>query len=125
MNIKKIIKKILKLQNDDIIKYLDSPQENLIFSNVNIEVRNSSPNKKRLKIGCDSSVNCSMIFETEEGYISIGNRVFMGGGHLFVVPQLKLMIMFRLHGIACSMTIMHIVLIIKREEKILMFFLKM
>lgn len=78
MDIIKIIKSILKIGDSSVSNYLDSPLGHLKYSNIKIDIRNFVKRKKYFKIGCYSSVNTNFVFETGEGYIDIGSRIFIG-----------------------------------------------
>lgn len=73
----KLFKKNQTASNENI-QYFDNPPENLALSNIHLDVRNPLPNKKYIRVGKNSSVNATCIFETPDGFIDIKDRVFMG-----------------------------------------------
>lgn len=60
--------------------YIDLAEESIYGSNFDIDLKNPTKGKKYLKIGNNSVINARFIFETENGYISVGDRVYIGGG---------------------------------------------
>lgn len=60
--------------------YIDLAEQSIYGSNFDIDLRNPISGRKYLKIGNNSVVNARFIFETESGYISVGDRVHIGGG---------------------------------------------
>lgn len=36
--------------------------------------------KQRISIGCDCVLGCTFVFESDQGFVSIGDRSFIGGG---------------------------------------------
>lgn len=60
--------------------YIDLAEQSIYGPNFDIDLRNPISGRKYLKIGNNSLVNARFIFETESGYISVGDRVHIGGG---------------------------------------------
>ncbi len=83
MYLKKIIRKLLrkesKKDNLNNLQYFDNSEEDLSLSNITLDLRDPIYQRKYVKLGTDSSVNANLIFETQEGFVSIGNRTFIGG----------------------------------------------
>lgn len=49
-----------------------------LFENFNLRITNPIKNKKYLKIGEGSILNCDIIFETEKGSVEVGNNSYIG-----------------------------------------------
>lgn len=60
---------------------LEVSEKAIILNSFNIDVRVHSV-KKRIKIGNDSMVGCSFVFESPQGYVFIGERTYVGGATL-------------------------------------------
>ncbi len=56
----------------------------------NIEIRNGSNNNIRFTVGDNSIVNGNYIFEKETGKITIGSRVFIGGGMFICIENIEI-----------------------------------
>lgn len=67
-----------KCYTNDVIWY-DNPADNLLLSEISLDLRNPVAGKKYISLGKDSSVNLSCIFESKTGFIKIADRVFIGG----------------------------------------------
>jgi acetyltransferase-like isoleucine patch superfamily enzyme len=52
----------------------------IFLPSFNLDLRNPAANKKYLKIGNDCMIGSNFIFETGEGEVVMGERVFLGGG---------------------------------------------
>lgn len=50
------------------------------FDNFRLTIAQAEPGKKYLTVGDDSILNCKIIFETSEGKVTVGDKVFIGGG---------------------------------------------
>ncbi|MCP9751942.1 acyltransferase [Ferruginibacter sp. HRS2-29] len=60
-------------------------------SGINISVRNAQdPNQKLLKIGNDSMVTGTFVFELPTGKINIGDRTFIGGGTFISINEINI-----------------------------------
>ncbi|MFY0253347.1 acyltransferase [Chitinophaga sp. 30R24] len=56
--------------------------DSIFFDNFHLDVRVPVAGKKFLKVGKDSVLNCEVIFESGEGKVVVGDRVFIGGGQI-------------------------------------------
>ena len=91
--LKKIYRKIFKCKKNDSVpslQYFDNPPENLCFSNINLDMRNPIAGRKYVSIGKDCSVNATCIFETQEGFVKIADRVFVGGGTIICRSSIQI-----------------------------------
>lgn len=52
----------------------------IILPGFSLDFRNRKPHKKYLSIGNDCMIGANFIFESSEGEITIGDRVYLGGG---------------------------------------------
>lgn len=64
--------------------------DNTITKNINVDIRKKNINKVYLKIGNDSVVKGSFIFENENGVISIGSDTFIGGGVFISIDEIRI-----------------------------------
>ncbi len=80
MNLLLKLFKFLTKDNNSKKQYIwfDNPKENLIMSDIHLDLRNPVQGKKYVSIGKNSSISASFIFESETGYIKIADRVFCG-----------------------------------------------
>lgn len=85
--ISRIIRLLVKRNKQE---YFACPKENLSHSNIVLDLRNPLSGKKYVHIGKDSSINATFTFETETGFVDIGNRVFMGGGTFICRSNIKI-----------------------------------
>ena len=78
-----------KAEFDHLI-YFDNSPANLNMSNITLDLRNPVPGRKYVSIGKDCSVNATCIFETQEGFVKIADRVFMGGGTIICRSSIQI-----------------------------------
>lgn len=64
--------------------------DNTITPQINVNLRKKIKNKIFLKIGNESVVNGNYIFENENGFISIGDRSFVGGGTFISINKIEI-----------------------------------
>lgn len=92
MTIKSLISKILNYQIS--ARKIDPTAvqigERTDISGATIDIRNKSGNALRFKAGNDSLINGNFYFETGEGQITIGDRVFIGGGTFISVDKIEI-----------------------------------
>lgn len=62
-----------------IIPYIDNYGGSILESNFGVDLRQPKKGKKYLSIGHEGVIGGQFIFETEEGYVQIGDRVHIGG----------------------------------------------
>lgn len=73
-----------------ISPYIDNYGNSLLESGFSVDLRQPRLGKKYLSIGSEGIIGGSFIFETEEGYISIGNRVHIGGSIFICRSQITI-----------------------------------
>lgn len=78
--IKKIYHKLFKRRLD--FEHIDAQKEDLRFSKIQLELRNSAK-RKFISVGKNCRVNGHFVFESDRGFVKIGNRCSMGG-ELFI-----------------------------------------
>lgn len=59
--------------------YFENNPERLKFSDINLDIRIPAKGRKYASIGEDCVINANFVFETDSGFVKIGNRVFVGG----------------------------------------------
>jgi galactoside O-acetyltransferase len=76
------LKKVVFPKVDVVKKYASHLEigNSIMMPGFNLDLRNPVREKKYLKLGNDCMINCSFVFESEDGEVSIGDRVFLGGG---------------------------------------------
>jgi len=79
--IKKIYHKLFKRRLD--FEHIDAQKEDLRFSKIQLELRNSAK-RKFISVGKNCRVNGHFVFESDRGFVKIGNRCSMGEGYSFV-----------------------------------------
>lgn len=84
MILSKKIKKIIRLAfgnrgSGSQIIFFDNDPSNLNNSSVKLDFRQGADQRKYFRLGHDSSVSVTAVFETRDGFIDIANRVFIGG----------------------------------------------
>lgn len=62
-----------------IIPYIDNYGGSILDSGFGVDLRQPKKGKKYLSIGSEGVIGGRFIFETEEGYVQIGDRVHIGG----------------------------------------------
>lgn len=62
-----------------IIPYIDNYGGSILESSFGVDLRQPKKGKKYLSIGYEGVIGGQFIFETEEGYVQIGDRVHIGG----------------------------------------------
>ncbi len=83
--LKKIKSLFIKNNNDNYSERLiklnkyASIHESSIVENLNLDMRNPLDDKLYLSVGKDCVLHGNVIFESQKGEVSIGNRVFLGG----------------------------------------------
>lgn len=65
---------------DIIGQYTECSKQSIYDSAFNVSLQNPREGKKYLKIGDGCIINSNFVFESEEGYIQVGDRVHIGGG---------------------------------------------
>lgn len=60
------------------------------IAGANIEIRSNADHTVRLEVGKDSIINGIYVFEKETGKITIGDRVFIGGGTFICIDQIEI-----------------------------------
>ncbi len=79
-----ILKRTLKLFHSEKTSaaqqaYFDNGAKNLSNSSIKLDFRQGADERKYIRLGKDSSVIGTVIFETRDGFVDIANRVFIGG----------------------------------------------
>lgn len=81
MNLRQIYKNVRqKKQLNAAADYIDIHPSTVLGENFNLELHAPATGRNYLKTGEKSMIDSSFIFETEEGHITIGDRVHIGGG---------------------------------------------
>lgn len=81
MSIRSFYKKLQqKRQLSSATPHLSIHPDTVLCENFNIDLRNPIAGKHYLSIGSQCVIDSSFVFETQEGHISIGDRVHIGGG---------------------------------------------
>lgn len=62
-----------------ISPYVDLNEESIYQNSFQVDLRNPSQEKKYLRVGSHCVIGGKFVFETDAGYISIGDRVHIGG----------------------------------------------
>jgi galactoside O-acetyltransferase len=62
-------------------KYVDIGNSTILLDAFHVEIR--AGKRKRVLIGNDCMIGCNIVFETEQGTIKIGDRVFISNGTSF------------------------------------------
>ncbi|WP_246152955.1 acyltransferase [Oryzomonas rubra] len=78
-----IIKAVKKIISPNVVKKYASHLEigkSVMLPGFNLDLRNPIREKKYLRIGDDCMINGNFVFESEGGEVSIGDRVYLGGG---------------------------------------------
>lgn len=78
----RVVKKVL-FPKVDVLKKFASQMEignSVMMPGFNLDLRNPVREKKYLKVGDDCMLNCNFVFESENGEVCIGDRVYLGGG---------------------------------------------
>jgi acetyltransferase-like isoleucine patch superfamily enzyme len=86
MIIKFIKNSIFRLYLKKIRKYINIGSNSILDNNFRVDVRFGT--HKRISIGEDCVLNCNIIFETEQGEIKIGDRVFIGGSNFHCINSI-------------------------------------
>lgn len=60
--------------------YMELSKQSILGDAFGIDIREPLAGRKYIKIGNNSIVNGNFVFETKSGYVSIGDRVYIGGG---------------------------------------------
>jgi len=84
----KLTKIDIDSNNENEFNYISSHRSSDI-SNLKINVRKKA-SKVFLKIGEDSIVSGNFVFENENGFVSIGNETFIGGGHFISIDTIEI-----------------------------------
>lgn len=63
-----------------IDRYIELSEKSIYEPSFGIDLRNPREGKKYLTVGANGIIGGRFIFETEEGYIRVGERVHIGGG---------------------------------------------
>lgn len=83
--IRNIIRKYRRNKHlKEITPYIQMSADSIYGTDFYVDLRNPQNGRKYMDIGSNGLISGSFIFETEEGYISIGNRVHIGGGNHFI-----------------------------------------
>lgn len=91
MNIKAILKKFLyKRRRNKIKEYYNCSEETYLGPNFNVDVRHPEKGKKYLQIGKNCIIDGAFIFERETGFVSIGDRVHIGGSQFISVNGIEI-----------------------------------
>lgn len=61
-------------------KYAFLPSNSIFASDFSVDLRYPKEGKRYLDVGNYSVLHCRVVFESEDGYVKIGNRVHIGGG---------------------------------------------
>lgn len=64
--------------------YIQMSADSILGTDFYVDLRHPQNGRKYMDIGSKSHISGSYIFETEEGYISIGDRVYIGEGNCFI-----------------------------------------
>jgi acetyltransferase-like isoleucine patch superfamily enzyme len=64
--------------------------EGALIQSFSLIIRKPVKNKEFLRLGMDSIINGSFIFETENGEITIGERTFIGGGTFICIDEIEI-----------------------------------
>lgn len=62
-----------------IMPYIDNCGDSILEPGFHVDLRQPKKGKKYLRIGSQGVIGGNFIFETEEGYVQIGDRVHIGG----------------------------------------------
>ena len=63
----------------EIMPYIDNHGDSILEPSFHVDLRQPKKGKKYLSIGSQGVIGGNFIFETEEGYVQIGDRVHIGG----------------------------------------------
>lgn len=80
--IKRIIKKILGRPTQTephYLQYIENNGNSVLRPGFNLRVDMPTPHKKQLVLGKDSLLSCTIVFESEEGIVKIGDKTSIGG----------------------------------------------
>ncbi len=81
MGIRQIYKKIRKKkQLKAAANYISINSSTILGDNFNLELHAPTVGHNYLKIGEQSMIDASFVFETDTGHITVGDRVHIGGG---------------------------------------------
>lgn len=81
-------KKDLSEKNNGV-EWIEAPASTNI-SGLNLVIKKPIHLKKYIKIGENSQISGSFIFEIETGLITIGNRTFIGGGSFMSIDEIEI-----------------------------------
>jgi acetyltransferase-like isoleucine patch superfamily enzyme len=78
----KAVKRVVFPKVDPVKKYASHLDigNSIMLPNFNVDLRNPVADKKYIRIGDDCMVNSCFVFESEGGEVSLGDRVYLGGG---------------------------------------------
>jgi acetyltransferase-like isoleucine patch superfamily enzyme len=71
-------------------KFISMDKSAVLMDGFRLDIRNPLVDKKFISIGKDSMINGVFTFETKEGTIQIGDKVFIGGGHFICRSEIVL-----------------------------------
>lgn len=79
-----------KKMMNDIAPYVELSSDSHYGTGFSVDLRHPVQGKKYLKIGTNCMIDGRFIFETEDGYIEIGDRCHIGGGQLISRSNIKI-----------------------------------
>jgi acetyltransferase-like isoleucine patch superfamily enzyme len=96
--IKKYLKKIRRIltsktKKERLIgfaKYLEYDVSTVFLNTFKLDIRNQYYKKHYAKIGKQTMLSCSFIFENEKGYITIGDNTFIGNSKLICINGISI-----------------------------------
>ena len=86
-----ILKKFIKKQkNKKIQKYYDCCEDTHTGNGFTLDLRHPVQGKKYLSIGHNCLIDGQFIFEKESGFISVGDRVHIGGSKFISINEIQI-----------------------------------
>lgn len=72
----------IKVMLNKLGEFVSINKSTILRNNFNISFFSKPEKRKYINIGKNSILNCSLVFESEKGYIEIGDNVYIGGGRI-------------------------------------------
>jgi acetyltransferase-like isoleucine patch superfamily enzyme len=100
----KILKKIITRNRGNTVQVAPKPTmlevlkasksiiigRNSIADSLGVQIRKNVKDKLFLTVGDDSVINGNFVFENEDGFMSIGNNTFIGGGSFIAIDKISI-----------------------------------
>lgn len=74
----KIKKRLKKRRLKKFENHFEVGDNSILLDGFNLSIRFPESGKKYLKVGDDSMLSCKIVFESSEGHVTMGDRVFIG-----------------------------------------------